>query len=155
MQKVPCLLINKQHEFFSLYHERGITLWVLLTECVIQVWREDWCQHWTTICGCGAAEPHQLIQCLTQSVKSDLPAHSKHRANPHPSPPHRLSTSLALQVLLVNTWLNGGHISRLHSLWQCMLICVCAGRLFLSDSCTLSYPCQRQVVTVLWIIIIL
>lgn len=73
-------------------------------------------------------------------------------------PPHSFSLSWALPIILVSAWLNGGHISRLHSLWHCMCMCVCAGRVFLGDSCTLSAlsnPWQRQVLTVLQIIIIL
>lgn len=37
-------------------------------------------------CGCGAAEQHRLIQCLSPSVKSDLPATATHHKAPLPLP---------------------------------------------------------------------
>lgn len=79
---------------------------------------------------------------VSQSVRQVKPA-SKHSA----TPPLSSSPSWALPILCVSAWLNGGHISRLHSLWHCMG--VNAGRVFLSDSCTLSNPWQQHFLTVL------
>lgn len=134
-------LINQVIPPCDIMSEAHITASVQLTECMMRVWREDWCQHWTTICVTLPLLNH--TNWCSVSVSPSSQTCQQTQRNPPPSSP----PSWALPILCVSAWLNGGHISRLHSLWHCMG--VNAGRVFLSDSCTLSNPWQQHFLTVL------
>lgn len=138
-------LINQVIPPCDIMSEAHITASVQLTECMMRVWREDWCQHWTTICVTLPLLNHTNWCSVSVSPSSQTCQQTQR----NPPPPLSSSPSWALPILCVSAWLNGGHISRLHSLWHCMG--VNAGRVFLSDSCTLtvtlgssiSSPCYR------------
>lgn len=131
----------------DIIREAHIALW-MLTECMMRVWREDWCQHCNNhLCDAVAAgllNQHRLILCLSQSRQTCQ--HAANTVRAHPPPPGRRQSHM-----LAPGWMEDTFPDYIH----CDTVCVCAGLVFLSDSCTLSNPWQQQVLTVLQIIIIL
>lgn len=130
-----------------------MTLSVRLAECMMRVWRQDWCQHWTTSvwrCGCGAPEQHthSLIQRLSRTSVIKAQQTWCKPSSPPPPPPGRRQSHL-----LVLGWTEGTFPDYIYCDTAC--VCVNAGRVFLSDSCTLSNPWQQRVLSLLQIIIIL
>lgn len=103
-------------------------------------------------CGCGAAEQHQLIQCLSQSVKSDLPVAGNTAQNPSPptySLPPVPSFGRCQSHLLVPGWMEGTFPHHSHCDAACVYLCVQAGCFSVTHAASVifgsgrSSPCVR------------